>query len=542
MNVDNSNKNKTILDSVLVKRIFLKFNQQNQTSKEKENQYIQSLIQSYIKKYIGARIKLNRTWLCIKINCNDKKENKINYDEETNDSVDNLINLFTVPKDISKEIIDFLKKYDKYVEIADESKEEYLIDLTSYIINNKEKYFKNGINNFLNELKTQMEKKFNINIYIGKGNNILLASLACLKCFIESIEKKNNESAIINDIKAIFEEENESNDYLVSIDNEEKSIISFLDKFPLEYFSNSENKYFENFKKFISNKNFNDIKTLGDIINSNSYEIYKIFNEENIYREIFQFSLGIGESFHKSQIITNNYQNINDIKEETFKARNKSQIIKIYNQLATKLFKQIYFYNYNPRTLVLILKTKKNKLYKRIADKETLFGSYDSIVNTGTKIIEQICNTIPENELSEFNKMTVYFDNIIKLDTIDRNIWEELHENDITEIRIKTNKVCFWNNFLNSKSKEEQKIQSKSVDNNDGNYDIKESQKKKTKKLTSKSINEINKFSKKANLDLLGLNKKNKKNKGSKYTNFMLLAKNNKLEQFGIKSKQESNK
>ena len=542
MNVDNSNKNKTILDSVLVKRIFLKFNQQNQTSKEKENQYIQSLIQSYIKKYIGARIKLNRTWLCIKINCNDKKENKINYDEETNDSVDNLINLFTVPKDISKEIIDFLKKYDKYVEIADESKEEYLIDLTSYIINNKEKYFKNGINNFLNELKTQMEKKFNINIYIGKGNNILLASLACLKCFIESIEKKNNESAIINDIKAIFEEENESNDYLVSIDNEEKSIISFLDKFPLEYFSNSENKYFENFKKFISNKNFNDIKTLGDIINSNSYEIYKIFNEENIYREIFQFSLGIGESFHKSQIITNNYQNMNDIKEETFKARNKSQIIKIYNQLATKLFKQIYFYNYNPRTLVLILKTKKNKLYKRITDKETLFDSYDSIVNTGTKIIEQICNTIPENELSEFNKMTVYFDNIIKLDTIDRNIWEELHENDITEIRIKTNKVCFWNNFLNSKSKEEQKIQSKSVDNNDGNYDIKESQKKKTKKLTSKSINEINKFSKKANLDLLGLNKKNKKNKGSKYMNFMLLAKNNKLEQFGIKSKQESNK
>ena len=542
MNVDNSNKNKTILDSVLVKRIFLKFNQQNQTSKEKENQYIQSLIQSYIKKYIGARIKLNRTWLCIKINFNDKKENKINYDEETNDSVDNLINLFTVPKDISKEIIDFLKKYDKYVEIADESKEEYLIDLTSYIINNKEKYFKNGINNFLNELKTQMEKKFNINIYIGKGNNILLASLACLKCFIESIEKKNNESAIINDIKAIFEEENESNDYLVSIDNEEKSIISFLDKFPLEYFSNSENKYFENFKKFISNKNFNDIKTLGDIINSNSYEIYKIFNEENIYREIFQFSLGIGESFHKSQIITNNYQNINDIKEETFKARNKSQIIKIYNQLATKLFKQIYFYNYNPRTLVLILKTKKNKLYKRITDKETLFDSYDSLVNTGTKIIEQICNTIPENELLEFNKMTVYFDNIIKLDTIDRNIWEELHENDITEIRIKTNKVCFWNNFLNSKSKEEQKIQSKSVDNNDGNNDIKEGEKKKTKKLTSKSINEINKFSKKANLDLLGLNKKNKKNKGSKYTNFMLLAKNNKLEQFGIKSKQESNK
>ena len=536
---NNTNKSKSILDSVLVKRIFLKFNQQNQSSKEKENQYIQSLIQGYIKKYIGARIKLNRTWLCIKINYNDKKENKINYDEETIDSVDNLINLFTVPKDISKEILDFLKNYDKYVEIADESKEEYLIDLTSYIINNKEKYFNNGIKDFLNELKMQMEKKFNINIYIGIGNNILLASLASLKCFIESIENKNNENAIINDIKAIFEEDNSNSDNIVSIENNEKNILSFLNNFPLEYLSNSENKYFENFKKLINNKNFNDIKTLGDIISSNSYEIYNIFKEDKIYNEIFLFCLGIGDAFHKTQIITNNYKNINDIKEETFKAKNKSQIIKIYIHLANKLFKQIYFYHYNPRTLVLILKTRQNKLYKRVADKETLFDNYDSLIKTGVKLIEQLCNAISENEILDFNRMTVYFDNIIKLDTIDRNIWEELYDTDITEIRVKSNKLCFWNNFLNSKSKQEQKIQNKSVDNNSENKDMKESEKKKTKKLTSKSINELNKFSKKANLDLLGFNKKRKNSKGSKYMNYILLAKTNKLEQFGIKSNLE---
>ena len=135
--------------------------------------------------------------------------------------------------------------------------------------------------------------------------------------------------------------------------------------------------------------------------------------------------------------------------------------------------------------------------------------------------------------------MIIYFDNIIKLDTIDRNIWEQLHEDDITEIRVKSNKLCFWNNFLNSKSKEEQKIQSKSVDNNSANKDIKESERKKTTKLTSKSINEINKFSKKANLDLLGFNKKRKQSKGTKYMNYMLLAKTNKLEQFGIKPNQE---
>ena len=534
-----TNKSKSILDSVLVKRIFLKFNQQNQLSKEKEEQYIQSLIQGYIKKYIGARIKLNRTWLCIKINYNDKKENKINYDEETNDSVDNLINLFTVPKDISNEILEFLKNYDKYVEIADESKEEYLIDLTSYIINNKEKYFNNGINDFLKELKAQIEKKFNITINIGMGNNILLASLACLKCFIESIEKKNNENNIINDIKAIFEEDNNISNDLISVENNEKDILSFLNNFPLEYLSNSENKYFENFKKLINKKNFNDIKTLGDIINFNSYEIYNIFKEENLYKEIFLFCLGIGDTFHKSQIITNNSKNINDIKEETFKGKNKSQLIKIYIHLANKLFKQIYFYHYNPRTLILILKTKQNKLYKRVVDKETLFDNYNSLINTGIKLIEQLCNTLPKNEILEFNKMIIYFDNIIKLDTIDRNIWEQLHEDDITEIRVKSNKLCFWNNFLNSKSKEEQKIQSKSVDNNSANKDIKESERKKTTKLTSKSINEINKFSKKANLDLLGFNKKRKQSKGTKYMNYMLLAKTNKLEQFGIKPNQE---
>ena len=534
-----TNKSKSILDSVLVKRIFLKFNQQNQLSKEKEEQYIQSLIQGYIKKYIGARIKLNRTWLCIKINYNDKKENKINYDEETNDSVDNLINLFTVPKDISNEILEFLKNYDKYVEIADESKEEYLIDLTSYIINNKEKYFNNGINDFLKELKAQIEKKFNITINIGMGNNILLTSLACLKCFIESIEKKNNENNIINDIKAIFEEDNNISNDLISVENNEKDILSFLNNFPLEYLSNSENKYFENFKKLINKKNFNDIKTLGDIINFNSYEIYNIFKEENLYKEIFLFCLGIGDTFHKSQIITNNSKNINDIKEETFKGKNKSQLIKIYIHLANKLFKQIYFYHYNPRTLILILKTKQNKLYKRVVDKETLFDNYNSLIDAGIKLIEQLCNTLPENEILEFNKMIIYFDNIIKLDTIDRNIWEQLHEDDITEIRVKSNKLCFWNNFLNSKSKEEQKIQSKSVDNNSANKDIKESERKKTTKLTSKSINEINKFSKKANLDLLGFNKKRKQSKGTKYMNYMLLAKTNKLEQFGIKPNQE---
>ena len=537
----NDNKTKSIFDSVLFKRIYLKYNQQNHQSKEKENQYVKTLIQSYIKKYIGARIKLDRIWLCIKVYFNDiKKENKNNNDEETNDSFENLINLFTVPKDISKEIVNFLKKYDKYVEIADESKEEYLIDLTSYVINNKEKYFKNGINSFLQELKIQMEQNFNIKIYIGKGNNILLASLACLKCFMESVERNNDDdSIIINDIKNLFEDNIEKLNYLMEVENDEKSIISFLNEFPLEYLSNSENKYFENFNKMINNKNFMDIKTFGDIININYQEIYKIFNKDYLYKEIFLFCLGVGNAFHKSQIITNNYKNINEIKEETFKNKNKSQLIKIYIQLAKKLFKQIFFYHYNPLTLVIILKTRKNKLFKRVVDKETLFNTYDSIIIIGTKIIEQICDNLTEDVINDFNKMIIYFDNIVKLDTIDRKIWEELYENEINEIRIKSNKICFWNNFLNSKSKDEEKLQNKSFDNNSGNKSIKESEKKKRTILTSKSINELNKFSKKANLDLLGFNKKRKSSKGKKLTNYFLLAKNNKLEKFGIISKEQ---
>ena len=539
---NNAYKNKSLIDSILLKKIYLKYHPKDETSKNKENQFIQSLIQSYKTKYLGARIKLNRTWLCIKISYNESKEDKLNPDEETNDSVDNLLNLFIVPKDVSSQILNYLKTYDKFVEIADDSKEEYLIDLTSYIINNKEQFSNNDINLFLHEIKLQMEQKFNIKVFIGKANNILLASLACLKCFIESIKNKNNESIIISDINDLFED-NSSSDYLISIENDEKNILSFLDKFPFEYLSNSDNKYIENFKKLINIKNFNNIKTLGNVINGYSQDIYNIFNKNNIYKDIFLFCLGIGDIFHKNQIISYNDTNINKIdkkEEENFKNKNKSQLIKIYTQLANKLFKQIFFYQYNAKTLVVILKTKKNKIYKRVVDKETLFDDYDIIINTGTHLIEQICDNLSENEINNFNKMIIYFDNIIKLDTIKRNIWEEIYENEINEIRIKSNKLCFWNNFLNSKSKNEEKIMSKSVDNLDNNNSsVKQSEKKRKSVLNSKSINDINKFSKKANLDLLGFNKKKKQNKGSKYLRFSLLSHNNKLENYGITSKEQ---
>ena len=253
------NKSKGLFDSVLVKRIFLKYNKENEMLKEKESQFIQSLIQNYIKKDIGARIKLNRTWICIKIKYNNQNENKINYDEETEDSINNLINLFTVPKDISSEIFNYLKEYDKYVEIIDEPKEEYLIDLTSYIINNKEQYFKayDDINLFLHKMKIQIEQNFNINISIGKGNNALLASLACLKCFIEKSNKKSNQTINFNGTNYLFENENKY-DFLISVENNENSIISFLNTFPLEYLANSENKYIENFNRLINIKDFID--------------------------------------------------------------------------------------------------------------------------------------------------------------------------------------------------------------------------------------------------------------------------------------------
>ena len=539
---NNAYNNKNLIDSILLKKIYLKYHPKDEASKNKENHFIQSLIQSYKTKYLGARIKLNRTWLCIKISYNESKEDKLNPDEETNDSVDNLLNLFIVPKDVSSQILNYLKTYDKFVEIADDSKEEYLIDLTSYIINNKEQFSNNDINLFLHEIKLQMEQKFNIKVFIGKANNILLASLACLKCFIESIKNKNNESIIISDINDLFED-NSSSDYLISIENDEKNILSFLDKFPFEYLSNSDNKYIENFKKLINIKNFNNIKTLGNVINGYSQDIYNIFNKNNIYKDIFLFCLGIGDIFHKNQIISYHDTNINKIdkkEEENFKNKNKSQLIKIYTQLANKLFKQIFFYQYNAKTLVVILKTKKNKIYKRVVDKETLFDDYDIIINTGTHLIEQICDNLSENEINNFNKMIIYFDNIIKLDTIKRNIWEEIYENEINEIRIKSNKLCFWNNFLNSKSKNEEKIMSKSVDNLDNNNSsVKQSEKKRKSVLNSKSINDINKFSKKANLDLLGFNKKKKQNKGSKYLRFSLLSHNNKLENYGITSKEQ---
>jgi hypothetical protein len=224
-------------------------------------------------------------------------------------------------------------------------KDEFLLELTSYIINNKQKENlddENNLNSFLHLMKIEMEQKFNINAYFGKSNNILLASFACLKCFIESSKTKNNESIIINDINELFED-NDKSDFLISIKNDEDSILSFMNKFPLEYLSMSYNAYFDRFLiKKINEKNFPNITYLGDIINNYFEDIYYIFNKDDMYKDIFLFSMGVGEVFHKKQIITNNEQNANDIKEMSFKNYKKSQIIKVYIKLADHLFRQIF--------------------------------------------------------------------------------------------------------------------------------------------------------------------------------------------------------
>ena len=402
---------------------------------------------------------------------------------------------------------------------------------------------KKNINLFLHKLKIEIEQKFNINIFIGKGNNILLASLACLKCFIESTKNKNNESIVINDINDLFE--NDKSDYLYSVENNSNSILSFMNKFPLEYLSMSDNKYFENFvNKKINQKNFPDIKNIGDITNIYYEDIYNIYNKNNAYKDIFLFCLGIGDIFHKKQIIINNGQNINDIAEKNFKNKNKSQIINIYIKLAEEIFKQIYFYQYNPKTLVIILKDNKNKIYKRITDKDSLFDNKDTVINIGIKIINQICSNMNENEIKSFIYMKIYFDNIVKLDTIERKIWEKIYNDEINEIRIKNNKIRYWKNFLNSKSKDDSKnkSKSKSIDNSINNNNLNSKLKMMNKKnsVTSKSINDVNKYSKKVNLDLLKINKKKKKN--SKRDNYWLLAHNNRLESFGIGVSKDKNK
>ena len=543
-NINNGNNNYNNIKSILQKKVYLKYHPKDEISKNKDIQYIKALITKYLKKNINTRISLNRTWLCVKIAFNNEKENeKMNMQNNTKDTSGskksdyNLLNLFTIPNNISREIESYLKKYDKYIESVNDYKDEFLLDLTSYIINNKQKENlddENKLNSFLHLIKIEMEQKFNINVYFGKSNNILLASFACLKCFIESSKTKNNESIIINDINELFED-NDKIDFLISIKNDEDSILSFMNKFPLEYLSMSYNAYFDRFLiKKINEKNFPNITYLGDIINNYFEDIYYIFNKDDMYKDIFLFSMGVGEVFHKKQIITNNEQNVNDIKEMSFKDYKKSQIIKVYIKLADHLFRQIFYYQYVPKTLVIILKNNKNKIYKRVTEKDSLFDNYNSLINIGEKVINQICLGMDENEIKCFNKMIIYFDNIVKLDTIDRNIWENIYLNEMEAVKIKTSKLHYWNKFLNSQSKNDNKNISKSFDNNNS----KQNNINGENILNSKSIKNINKFSKKANLDLLGFEKKRKKQ--SKYLNYKLLKQNKKIENYGVKISKDS--
>ena len=135
--------------SILQKKIYLKYHQKTETSKKDEIQFIKLLIQSYIDKNIANSILLNHTWLCIKIIFNivieDENKNENENKQEDNDKTDiskesteKAIQLFTIPEYIAEGIESFLKQYDKYIEVVNENKDEYFIDLTSYIINNPE--------------------------------------------------------------------------------------------------------------------------------------------------------------------------------------------------------------------------------------------------------------------------------------------------------------------------------------------------------------------------------------------------------------------
>ena len=518
------------LQSILHKKIYLKYHQKSEVSKNKELQYIKMIIQTFINKNITNSIKLNRIWLCLKIIYNDDTDN-------TNDNSKNLIKLFTIPSDIAQDIETYLQKYDKYMEKVNDNRDEFLLDLTTYVINQQDNLSEEKkLYIFLQTLKNELEQKFNITIFIGKGNNLLLASLACLKCFIETTKNKNNESIIINDIKDLIED-NDNNEYLISVENNLDNILSFTKKFPIEYLSMSDNKYFEDFlNKKINEKNFPDIKTFGDILNIYNQEIYNIFNKDDKYKDIFLFCLGMGQIFHENQIIKNDGENIKETKLKTFKNKNKSQIIEIYKKLSEELFKRIYHYQQNPRTLVIILKDNKNRIYKRITNKDTLFDNNESLIDIGIKIINQICRDLTENDVKSFIELKIYYDNIVKFDEINKDIWKKTYDDEINGIRIKNNKICYWNNFLNSKTKDEIKNKSKSFDNEDSKQNI---MLKKTS-ITSKSIKDVNIFSKKANLDLLKL-KKNKKKK-SKMHDYLLMSKNNKLENYGIGISQNKKK
>ena len=73
---------------------------------------------------------------------------------------------------------------------------------------------------------------------------------------------------------------------------------------------------------------------------------------------------------------------------------------------------------------------------------------------------------ISEHEINNFMKMIVYFDNIVKFDTINRDILENMYQNEMEFVKIKASKLHNLNKFLNSKTKEDNKNMSKSFDNN----------------------------------------------------------------------------
>ena len=440
---NNINKENSIPVNQSLLQNFKKFKEL--TIKKQKNLNIKELIQYYFDKKYQEYFKINRIWICVKI-FYDKPKNK-----EIKDSPEEIFELFQIPLEICQKIKKYLKNYDSYIETATETHDEFLLDLSDHILNNNNNEENSDYYILCKTIKEDLEKIDYIKIFIGKSNNIILASFACLQCHLNYSRNKEKEKT--NDLN-----------YFLEIENDKNKIKNFLKNFSMDNFFYSSNIYFEDIlKKINDSEKFKNIKSLSDITSEQIQTNCENFFD---YKDIFLFSLGIGEYFHKKQIINKNNDKKNILNnysfEENIKNKNQQNITNILRKLLAFLFKSVYQYKYQAKTLNIVLISIRNKIYKRVINQETYFDSYENMEKIAIQVMNNLFFSLSNNEIKNFYKLKVYFDNIISFVHIKTDIWQSMYKNQIDFLRSKTSKEWYWTYFFNENS---DKKQSKSSDN-----------------------------------------------------------------------------
>ena len=413
-------------------------------SKFKENNLVKQKIDLIINKYKSPLIYENRRIVCEKIIFFLDKFRENEIIKKNRKWL--CINIFSV-KDIKtiNQIFSYLKQFDKNLEILENRKGEFILDISEYLLN-LNLISDEEIEQFIINIKNNIEKVIKDKFFISLANNKFLG--------------------IISNIKII--NENKKNIFILK--NNKYIIDTFLANYPINIL---ENKFF--FDLTLETFNILKIKFLGDI-KLNLIYLSELFPDS--YVNYLSMTLGIGDIFQykkfkpksqdfKIKFALNEKDNITEI------------LIKNLEHICIKMYKNIYSNKFLGIILSLLIFIKDDRILKKTKRNNSFYNSFEEIFKDAKELLFDLLNRLKDDEKIKIQQISLCLKNIINFESLSNEIWEKEHHYLETHSEKKRNNMNNMENFLNISKKlkkenknEEISLQNKKINLNNSLTDI----------------------------------------------------------------------